>query len=177
MWRRLPVDGKGRALPWLTYPAIRFLEGRIGAGLGFRVLEFGSGNSTIWLSDRVESVYSVEHDLVWYNKFRRMAKLGNVVYMYRCLRDYAVVAGQFKGFDLVIIDGVDRVRCSRNAVLVLNPGGVIVWDDSEREQYQDAFRYLEGEGFRRLDFWGLAPGVSYERCTSVFYRSDNCLGI
>lgn len=53
------VDADGEPYPWLTYPAVQFLEGRIRAE--FRVFEYGSGSSTLWWSRRVASVVSCDH--------------------------------------------------------------------------------------------------------------------
>lgn len=32
-------------------------------------------------------------------------------------------------------------------------------------------------GCRRLDFWGISAGSDLHRCTSVFYRDGNVLGL
>jgi len=36
---------------------------------------------------------------------------------------------------------------------------------------------LKQDRFRRIDFWGMGPIEAANHCTSVFYRSNNCLGI
>ena len=36
---------------------------------------------------------------------------------------------------------------------------------------------LVNSGFKRLDFFGPAPGSFRATCTTIFYKSDNCLGI
>lgn len=66
-WRRSTllqqaVDAHG-PVPWFTYPAIRFLAARVRPG--WRVLEYGSGNSTRWWAARVREVVAVEHDPAW----------------------------------------------------------------------------------------------------------------
>lgn len=43
-----PVDFKGNALPWLPYSAINLLQERLKEEM--IVFEYGSGNSTLWLS-------------------------------------------------------------------------------------------------------------------------------
>jgi len=49
--RRLPVSRAGEAIPWYTYGATAFLEGRIRPSM--LVFEYGSGHSTLWWSHRV----------------------------------------------------------------------------------------------------------------------------
>src|SRR5208337_277870 len=49
-------------LPWLAYPAIRFLDERLH---GRRLFEFGSGTSTLWYARRCQEVNSVENNPAW----------------------------------------------------------------------------------------------------------------
>jgi hypothetical protein len=50
-------------------------------------------------------------------------------------------------------------------------------DDSERKEYKKGIEYLQQSGYRKIDFWGIAPGIFFNKCTSIFYRDKNCLGI
>src|SRR5881392_3049736 len=59
------VNAAGEPIPWITYPALRFLEPRIRKS--FKVFEFGSGLSTLWWAKRVSKVVSVEHDKDWHD--------------------------------------------------------------------------------------------------------------
>ena len=53
-------------LPWITYDSIKILDDLISKNdIG---VEFGSGNSTVWLGKRMHSLTSVEHDKKWYKK-------------------------------------------------------------------------------------------------------------
>jgi len=69
------------------------------------------------------------------------------------------------------------VNCIRCSLPMLTNDGCLVLDDSERGEYEAGCRVLLDSGFKRLDFWGMAPGLNYRKCTSVFYRRDNCLDI
>jgi hypothetical protein len=51
-------------LPWITYPAIRYLDSRLS---GRRMFEFGSGQSTKWYARRCTEVHSVENNAAWYS--------------------------------------------------------------------------------------------------------------
>jgi hypothetical protein len=53
----------------------------------------------------------------------------------------------------------------------------MIWDDTERDRYEPGFAALTRGGFRRVDFIGLGPVTRNRQCTSVFYRSDNRLGL
>ena len=63
-----PVDVAGNPVPWIAYPAIRFLETRVGADL--KVFEYGAGNSTLWWAKRVARVISCESDAAWAEEVR-----------------------------------------------------------------------------------------------------------
>jgi len=55
-------------VPWVSYPARRWLEQHLRPD--FDVFEFGAGGSTLFFSERVRSVVSVEHDERWSNRVR-----------------------------------------------------------------------------------------------------------
>jgi hypothetical protein len=174
----LPVDAQGAPLPWYTYAAIHFLAGRLDAR--WSVFEYGSGNSTLWWAARVARVVSCEHDFAWHARLRPQLP-AQVDYRRIALEPSAQYAGcvaEFPGqFEVVVLDGRERVACSRHAPAGLAPGGVIIWDNSERDEYRPGCAGLAAAGFRRLDFRGLGPINTYGWCTSVFYRPDNVLGI
>ena len=80
-------------------------------------------------------------------------------------------------FDIVIVDGRDRVNCIKNSISSLSDSGVMILDDSERSEYIDGIQFLSLNNFKKLDFWGISPGLFYKKCTTVFYKQNNCLGI
>jgi predicted O-methyltransferase YrrM len=51
-------------VPWLTYKAIAWLENYLNNDM--TVFEWGSGDSTFFLAERVRLVISVEHDKEWH---------------------------------------------------------------------------------------------------------------
>ena len=76
-WRRSQKPGRSPlndALPWITFPAIRFLQSRLTPQAV--VFEYGSGGSTIFCARRAKHVYSIEHDASWWQLVtQRMAAL------------------------------------------------------------------------------------------------------
>src|SRR5690348_13647527 len=63
------VDRAGRPLPWITYPAMEFLDSFDWNGVD--VLEWGAGNSTLWWIERGARLFSVEHDAGWVAELQR----------------------------------------------------------------------------------------------------------
>jgi|NOAtaT_7_FD_contig_123_15036_length_2841_multi_5_in_1_out_0_2 hypothetical protein len=174
----LPVDRDGNCLPWFTYPAISFLEGKVQSDMN--VFEYGSGNSTLWWSQKVSKVISCEHDSDWYNSLQKRLP-SNVEYRHYDLEfggEYCkAILSYNQTFDIIVIDGRDRVNCAKNSLEALRENGVIIWDNSDRKRYREGYSYLIQSGFRRLDFEGLGPINNNKWCTSIFYRSNNCFGI
>lgn len=172
------VDQNGQPIPWVTYSFIDFIKPRLHPELS--IFEYGSGNSTLFYARHVQRVVSVEHDEAWYRKIVK-EKAANAEMIY-CLLDtngeYAKKAASLgEKFDIIIVDGRDRVNCCKHALYALKEKGVIVLDDSERESYQEARSFLQAQGFKELSFSGISPGLFYEKATSVFYKTDNCLDI
>jgi hypothetical protein len=171
------VDARGEPLPWITYSSLRFLEPRLNPEM--EVFEFGSGASTLWWARRARSVVSCEHDREWLERTRALAP-ANVQLMYAAGTgpEYAgAILAYNSKFDVVVIDGVDRVSCARNCIGALKPSGVILWDNTDREEYRPGFELLRSQGFRRVDFIDMTPINLFECSTSIFYRDGNCLGL
>ena len=172
------VDVDGNAIPWVTYSFIDFIKNRLHKDLS--IFEYGSGNSTIFYAERAKRVVSVEHDEAWFKRIVA-TKPGNSQMIFTKLETGGEYAQKAKllaeQFDLIIVDGRDRVNCCKESVHALSDKGVIILDDSERTEYEEARRFLLGRGFKELPFTGISPGLFYLKATSVFYQKENCLGI
>jgi hypothetical protein len=170
------VDATGSPVPWFTYPATDFLTSRISNHL--RVFEWGAGGSTLWWAQRTAEVVTCEHDPNWYNEVLRL-RPGNVTVVLRSIEGhvYASEVLNHKRFDVIVIDGADRLACANSSMSALSPGGVIVWDNSDRASAQEGLEILRTAGFKRVDFRGLGPIGLDAWTTSILYRPTNCLGI
>ena len=172
------VDGQGKAMPWVTYSFIDFIKGRINKS--HNIFEYGSGNSTIFYAEKAATVTSVEHDKSWFNKVKGTSPANADMIFCELQRDgeYARKAALLnKKFEIIIVDGRDRVRCCKHGIEALTTNGVMILDDSEREVYNPARIFLKEQGFKEISFSGISPGLFYEKATSVFYKADNCLEI
>ncbi|RNL56870.1 class I SAM-dependent methyltransferase [Pedobacter jejuensis] len=176
--KKQAVDGKGNALPWVTYSFIDFINFRIEKT--HHIFEYGSGNSTLFYAERAGTVTAVEHDKGWFDKVKNSSPANAEMIFCHLERDgeYAKKATLLnKKFDIIIVDGRDRVNCCKYSVDALSANGVMVLDDSERRTYHQARIFLQEKGFKEISFSGISPGLFYEKATSVFYKADNCLGI
>lgn len=174
-----PVQKSGNELPWFTYSFIAFLEERIHSEMS--VFEYGSGNSTLWFNKKGCALVSVEHDKKWYAHMQpRLGSNPKIEYHWRDLesKDYSQeILNYSRAFDIIVLDGRDRVNCCLNALNALKDDGIIIWDNSDRKEYSEGYQFLESNNFKRLDFHGLGPINSGTWSTSVFYRKNNCLHI
>lgn len=172
------VDANNQPIPWVTYSFIDFIKERLHKNLS--IFEYGSGNSTLFYANRVKNVVSVEHDEAWYNKIVNQ-KAPNAEMIFTRLETNGEYSQKAKlldqKFNIIIVDGRDRVNCCKHSVAALTDDGVIVLDDSERTHYQEARDFLKQQGFKELSFSGISPGLFYNKATSVFYKSLNCLDI
>lgn len=172
------VDANNQPIPWVTYSFIDFIKERLHKNLS--IFEYGSGNSTLFYANRVKNVVSVEHDEAWYNKIVNQ-KAPNAEMIFTRLETNGEYSQKAKlldqKFNIIIVDGRDRVNCCKHSIAALTDDGVIVLDDSERTHYQEARDFLKQQGFKELSFSGISPGLFYNKATSVFYKSLNCLDI
>lgn len=173
-----PLNKDGEELPWMNYSIIHFLENRLRKDI--RLFEFGCGYSTSFYARRVQSVTSVEHNEEW---FRAMSKAApeNVMFIFKwsdCNGEYCrTIHSTGQKYDIVIVDGRDRVNCIKQGLEELTSRGVILLDDSQREDYLEGINYAKSKGFRALDFKGLKPTGNEMEQATIFYRPDNCLEI
>ena len=173
-----PVDVDDSPLPWLTYPMIELLNERLHDGL--KVFEYGGGHSTLYFGPRVAEVVTVEHDRQWYEQLQRRVP-DNCRLVYQELDyggDYAATSRRQEAvYDIVLVDGRDRVNSALAAVEAVGDRGVIIFDDFDRDRYQPAASALREQGFRQLNLWGFKPGFFDRSNTAVFYRDGNALGL
>lgn len=176
---RMPIDKNGSELPWFTYSCIHFLSPRLNKTLS--VFEYGSGNSTIWFSRLTKNVTSVEHNERWHmHMTEKLQKISNVNYFLKDLpsgRYQKEILNYNQAFNIIVLDGRERVECSFNVLQALTADGVIIWDNSDRTKYAKGYEFLMSNGFQRIDFFGMGPISAHSWSTSIFYKSKNCLNI
>lgn len=177
-YKKESIDKENNPIPWNTYPFVKFIEPRLTKS--FNVFEYGCGNSTIWYAGRVEKITAVENDREWFEKIK-VGVPDNARIIYRELQyggDYCrEVLNHDQQFNIIIIDGRDRVNSVKNSIKKLTEDGVIIFDNVELPQYSEAIEYTKQHGFKQIEFWGMSPITAHCTNTSIFYRSNNCLGI
>lgn len=173
---QVPITKDGSPLPWYTYSFIDFFEKRLRPE--FEVFEYGCGNGTLYYSNRVKYVESVEHNKQWYDCISKNCPPNtNIRFIPLSTNgDYhKAVTSSGKKFNIIVIDGRDRNKCIRHIENAISDDGIVIFDNSNRPEYEDGIKFLESSGYRHIEFTGLYPGSLTEGCTSVFYKDNNCL--
>lgn len=164
------IDRAGRPLPWYTYPAIEYLE-----QLDFReksVFEYGSGMSTLFWGRVAQRVVSVEDDERWFERVVRDAPANcRMILETDVSKVPGVLAETGDMFDVIVVDGParggTRLKCCREAVHALRPGGLIILDNSD--WLPESAKFLRGEGLLEVDMTGFAPICANVQTTSFFF--------
>jgi hypothetical protein len=174
-------DSRGQALPWLTYPAIHFLDTLDLQDA--RIFEFGSGNSTLYWEQRlrageIRSYVGMESSRSYYTKMAKRSQFyRDRVFCREEVGDYFfLVEGKLfdaaHPFDLTIVDGpylTHKRREMESALAITDSHGLIVVDDTQWLE-KEIVHFCERHRMFRLDFAGFAPAVSYSKVTSVLFR-------
>lgn len=138
------VFGYRPVQPWISYRAASTIASLLRHDS--RVLEFGSGMSTVWFAERVASVVSIESDPVWFDRIQAvLAKrsLSNVDLRLRSLDDYANLDGMLdRSIDFVLVDGPLRLASVVAAVPKLRDGGSIYLDNTDDPAEHGAEQFL-----------------------------------
>lgn len=173
-----PLDATNSPVPWMNYPVVQLLSERLPKEAV--LFEFGSGHSTAFWGRHVAQVYSIEYDRKWLDTIAPNLPSNAKVYFCEQDRDgkYCRSVGiPGVSFDVVVVDGRDRVNCVLQALKFVTDSGVIILDDSSREKYRDAFVATREAGFKALTLAGLKPTGLGTDATTIFYRPNNCLGL
>lgn len=164
------VDQNNSEIPWYTYPAYEFLK-----SLDIKdrkVLEFGSGNSSIFWSKKAKSVVSVEHDKAWHDKISKELRENQKLILCESLENYEKPKQLLdEKFEIIIIDAIKRYECAANVKKYLNinydKGCMVILDNSD--WYKNTAKLLRKElDFIEIDFHGFGPINSYTWTTSIF---------
>lgn len=154
-------------MPWLTHPALdEICKWNLS---NKKVLEYGSGYSTLWWANKCQELVSIEANEQWYLQI--LSKLqhdiinpkGLVDYHFRPVNEgdqskidlYTAIPTDFLP-DIVVVDGILRYECMLKALTLPRPLTLIV--DNWRQDYvficraaEDLMKDYEGQFFVQPD--------------------------
>jgi hypothetical protein len=171
-------------LPFIVYEAIDFMDDLLGPGK--KILEFGSGNSTLWFLERKCFVTSIEHDKKWYQTVDNHAQSSFMddnktlnQFSFHNTKDEATWALldsiKNENFDLILVDGSNdynnRNKCIKNSLSKLKKGGWMVLDNSDHPNNWPGGIYMDSL-YKRVRFTGFTPMGLYISQTSFWQKTD-----
>lgn len=120
--------------PWLTFGAIIALESVINKN--FKVLEFGSGGSTVFWAERCKSVKSFETNPEWYKNVEKRAEGFKNVEI-NLLSEAGILEALKKEpdnhYDLVVVDSypndIQRILIANAAIAKVKLNGFLIIDN------------------------------------------------
>jgi len=154
-----------RRIPWLHPAVVYYLSTLLDETSN--VLEFGSGGSTLFFSDRCKTVTSIETKQQWADEVIKV-KPPNSTVIYQPER---VKHPKFdRQFDIILIDG-DPVEYRADYIMaapfLLVDGGVCVVDNYNRPEYTSEIAWLKSHSKHSIFFDVNPPGHQYA-CTAFF---------
>ena len=172
------VSRKGGFLPWYTYPMIDFLRTR--SFTEKVVLEFGGGQSTLYWAQRAKEVITFEDNKEWYEMLK--GKIPQNVKLFlvskesreKCVHDIQEILATLSitQYDIAVIDGLFREQMIDIADKFVKPDGAIICDNAEGYGFYEGF--LDRQ-YKRVDFFGHAPGVMFPHCTALYFKDNSFL--
>ena len=155
-------------VPLLTNSFLNWFETQ--SWLDKKLLELGSGSSTIYFSKFFNSITSLETNQDWYLKMLKeipeSVNLKKSESILRSLEDENI-----NDFDVILIDPAEnRAKISR--FLANNKfEGIIFFDNSE--WYRKSIKILNSCGYLEIPFFGIKPVEDWVSCTSVLIRDSD----
>lgn len=140
-------------VPYLGKAVIQRLEEIIKKD--FKIIEHGSGGSTLWFAERAAYVMSIENDPRWYKELYLRVP-GNVALVFNNWPGAPDNWVDFKPFDLLLIDG-EPVEERRDWIVqcreIVKPGGYVILDNANRPEYEAERTYLHSisQSFEVID--------------------------
>lgn len=124
------------------------------------LLEWGSGNSTLYYSGLVQKIISIEHDKDWHNKIKSIIEYFGIKNIdqyhipahspkpepcrYEQFKDYAEFPKRVKiKFTKVLIDGRARKYCAKSLYEIIKEDNIIFIHDFNRPDYQKTLKYYD----------------------------------
>lgn len=135
--------------PWLTYGAIMALEGLVNKR--FKVLEIGSGGSTVFWAKNCFNVKSFESDPAWYEKVSKKTRWNkNVeVVLANEAKTLKALSNEPDGhYSVILVDSnpkqVNRLSVANAVISKLKVGGYLIIDNYQKFGMEN-FKYPKSE--------------------------------
>lgn len=156
-------------IPWLHPAAVLYMETLINK-FSF-VIEHGCGGSSLWFAERCNYVKSYDDNPKWMAEVRKRAPSNLEVL------DEVEPTNLNLQCDLMLIDGnvKTRARWIKAARKLVKPGGVVVLDNANRDEYKDQRQYLQSIAAHHMMIDGNPPRHIHA-CTEFYLMPGGLKG-
>jgi len=182
---RKSVDIKGNPIPMLTYRALAQLSQIDLSQLS--ILEFGTGQSSLYFAPRVKKLTGVEQNRQWADyvnqNFKKINPEINHTKIYVCedIQSFQEILNSqllSQYFDIIIIDGVpypggSRLEAAEFVLKKENRPKLIILDNSDLPLSLEIKNLFHESGYVRIDFVGHSPAAYFMQCTSFLFEPVN----
>jgi precorrin-6B methylase 2 len=172
-WVRYRTNGYYSLRPWWVWDAIRFVEQHLQHD--DRVLEVGSGYSSLWLAQRCREVLSIEESLAWKERVDAEARRFGLTDVKLLNGDSRELFTRYFGneeWEVVVIDGPrDRLSIFHDLVACASKPRLIVYDDTDKMENR-AVLQTSIKGYQANVFRGFKPQTVHACETTVFIREN-----
>jgi hypothetical protein len=170
------INAEGLPIPWYTYPTIEYLNNLNLEGVS--VLEYGSGNSSLYYLRRGAKVVSVEDDREWYEKIKVENNDEFFDYVFSNSKNDYINREEINSADVIVIDGSHRPDCTEYVIENILEGNsnpsMIIFDNSD--WYPRSINKLDDKvKWIRADFYGFGPINGYTWVTSIYFNPEKKL--
>lgn len=166
---RRPADSEGRPLPWCTYPFLDFAADWNTSR--WHVLEFGSGQSTLYWAARVARVVAFENKADWLAEMSAKVPANVELRAFPDAQTLDELPRLSPKPDLVIIDGFRREACATKSLEAFGTRPLYVLDNAD--WFPRTAAVLRNAGLHEIRFKGFGPVNNYAWATSLLVGREN----
>ena len=157
-----------RPIPLLTNSFLNWFETQIWSDK--KLLELGSGSSSVYFSKFFSSLTSLETNQDWYSKV--LIEVPEKV----SLKKTDSILGSLEDeniddYDVVLIDPAENRAKIARFLANKKFKGIIFFDNSE--WYRKSIKILVSIGYYEIPFFGIKPSEDWVSCTSVLIRNTD----
>ncbi len=179
-WLRFWITGRRVVQPWWVWDAIGLINREIRST--DRLLEAGSGYSSLWLAERCDVVHSIEESKEWSQLLRSevlRCQFSNVEIIetrgtldtFSDMLSKAIANNE--PYDVVVIDSPgDRTAVFKVLTKVAPPWAprLIIYDNTDRPDDRRALLAFDDLGYEKRRFLGFGPQLVHASETAVLVR-------
>lgn len=165
----LPQNWDSSPVPWYTYPFIDFLIDLDTSK--WKILEFGSGQSTLYWAPRSAHILTYENSMEWFKKMQKKIPDNVEMRMFKGEETLAELPEINFQPDLIIVDGWKRGACAQRSVEQFGLKPLYILENSD--WFPEAAAAMRASGLVEIRLKGFGPVNGYAWATSLMLSKEN----